>query len=161
MGNLNFALSQGLNAAAQVLQTEMKRQFVVRSSPGFGTKIPPELGRKGKGPGGYVSAPFAAPTYQSGGTSRSIQVLRTARPSSLSAQVGTKNPVGYWLEHGTLPRANARALFSRAGTASQAVHSGMAPRPWLSIAMTFAVPKMRVALIRAAQLGQYGIENAA
>lgn len=156
-GRLQPALADGINAAAQVLQTEMKRNFVVRGSPGFGTKVPPELGRKGRGPGSYVSAPLANPSYQTGNTSRSIRVLQYASSQRLSASVGTKNPVGAYLENGTLPRVSAARLIAGAGSARQAVHSGMAPRPWLSNAVYFGRAKMRSALFDVARSSMSGV----
>lgn len=141
MGQLNVAISDGLNAAAQVLQTEMKRNFVVRNAPDFGTWAGGKFavgtagrGNKGtrpsgRGKGGYVSAPFANPTYQSGMLSRSIQIKR-ARPSLLSAIVGTALPYGAYLNWGTRK---------------------MAPRPWLSNAADFAKPKMQAAFLQTAR----------
>lgn len=124
------AISDGLNAAAAMLETTMKKNVVQRPGMGLETRMTPveKYPRKGAG-GGYVSDVGMRPTTQLGILRNSIQTWGSSA-QRLMARVGTTQPYGKWLEHGT---------------------SKMAKRPFVYPSLVQSKSRMQVAFLRAAR----------
>jgi HK97 gp10 family phage protein len=133
------AVSDGLNAAAGVLETTMKKNIVPRGGPGLETRMTPtdKYPRKGAG-GGYVSDIGMRPTTQTGVLRNSIQTWGSSA-QRLMARVGTTQSYGKYLEHGT---------------------SQMRPRPFVYPSLVQSKQRMHLAFLRAAR-ARMAVGNAA
>lgn len=133
------AVSDGLNAAAAILETQMKKNIVPRPGMGLETRMTPtdKYPRKGVG-GGYVSDVGMRPTTQTGILRNSIQTWQSSA-QRLLARVGTNQIYGKYLEHGT---------------------SKMAKRPFVYPSLLQSKQRMHVAFLRAAR-ARMAVGNAA